>query len=92
MNKMIMGLLALALPMIGNADTRDVQSLDGSWTIVFDQANEGREAKWHTQEIFEELEKREITVPSCWEEIEQDYEGVATYGKLFPIAFSCGGK
>ncbi|WP_146403283.1 sugar-binding domain-containing protein [Planctomycetes bacterium CA13] len=26
---------------------------------------------------------RSIDVPSCWEEIEQDYEGVAFYGTRF---------
>jgi beta-galactosidase len=93
-SKMILcAMSTLILTSIGFADFRDVQSLDGSWEIVFDEANEGRAAQWHTQDVFEGLEnRREIQVPSCWEEIEQDYEGVATYGKTFTISKDWKGK
>jgi hypothetical protein len=93
MKLMLLGLLGVALPMIGTADLRDVQSLDGAWEIVFDEANEGRAAQWHTQNVFQGLEsRREILVPSCWEEIEQDYEGVATYGETFTVSRDWKGK
>jgi len=65
---------------------RETQSLDGKWGIVFDEANEGRTAKWHLQENFKALNVRDIEVPSCWEEVEQDYEGVAFYGTTFDVS------
>jgi beta-galactosidase len=93
LKKIIPGLLAMALPMVGTADVREVQPLDGAWEIVFDRANEGREAKWHAAAVFQALEtRREISVPSCWEEIEQDYEGVATYGRTFTVSRDWKGK
>jgi hypothetical protein len=88
----MLGLLSVVLPMVGTAEVRDVQSLDGEWRIVFDPANEGRAAKWHQQEVFQSLETRAIQVPSCWEEIEQDYEGVATYGKTFEVSGNWKGR
>jgi len=92
MKLLVMALAVLALPVAGSATVREVQSLDGEWSIVFDQANEGREARWHTQKVFKDLKKRPIQVPSCWEEIEEDYEGVATYGKIFVISKGWKGK
>ena len=79
--------------MLGHAAVREVQSLDGQWQIAFDPANEGRASTWHKQEVFQGLENsRSIAVPSCWEEIEQDYEGVATYGKTFSVSRGWKGK
>ena len=72
--------------MMGNGAVRQTQLLDGAWNIVFDEANEGRAAKWHLKENFGALETRDITVPSCWEEIEQDYEGAAVYGTTFNMS------
>ncbi len=61
-------------------------SLDGQWEIVFDPANEGREARWFEDEVFTGLDtRRGITVPSAWELIEEDYEGVAFYRKAFEV-------
>jgi len=68
-------------------------SLDGPWEIIFDHYNEGRSHKLHTTYGFEHhSDKRAITVPSCWEEIEQDYEGVAYYRKKFTIPAQWQGK
>jgi beta-galactosidase len=92
MKHLFVGLLMMVFPMVGHADIREVQSLDGKWDIVFDPGNGGREARWHTQKVFQRLEKREIKVPSCWEEIEQDYEGVATYGKTFQVSKDWKGR
>ena len=83
----------LSLPGIGSAEERKIQSLDGAWDIVFDRRNEGRAANWQTGKVFSELVgRREIRVPSCWEEIEQDYEGVAFYGRRFSVPGSWKGK
>lgn len=84
----VLAMLGLASSMIA----KETQSLDGTWQIVFDPANEGRAHKWTTQEVFQSLDARAIEVPSCWEEIEQDYEGVATYGKTFRVPPGWEGK
>ena len=61
-------------------------SLNGAWQIVFDARNEGREGQWHKAEVFATIPgKRSISVPSCWEEIEKDYEGAAFYCRAFTV-------
>jgi hypothetical protein len=68
-------------------------SLDGQWEIVFDPENIGREAGWHEAATFGGLEDiREIPVPSAWELIEQDYEGVAFYHRTFEVPEDWDGK
>ncbi|MHC4996861.1 MAG: sugar-binding domain-containing protein, partial [Planctomycetota bacterium] len=75
------------------APGRHTLSLDGVWHIVFDPANLGRAAAWQNEANFTaHTARREITVPSCWEEIEQDYEGVAFYGRHFSVPESWRGK
>ena len=72
---------------------RIVQSLDGKWEIIFDPENEGRDGLWHKQEVFSaHPNRRDITVPNCWEEIEKDYEGVAFYRRIFNIPANWEGK
>ncbi|MGB0372193.1 MAG: glycoside hydrolase family 2 protein [Opitutales bacterium] len=66
-------------------DAVETLSLDGSWEIVFDRSNVGRTRRWTSRSVFETLERRSIQVPSSWEEVEQDYEGVAFYGKRFKL-------
>lgn len=61
------------------ANPRQVVFLDGEWRIVFDRADEGRGKEWWKTGALEAQPARTIQVPSCWEEIEQDYEGVAWY-------------
>ncbi|MCF7818474.1 MAG: beta galactosidase jelly roll domain-containing protein [Kiritimatiellales bacterium] len=92
--KKVLTLVAvLAFPLLGHAGLREIHPLDGKWDIVFDAANQGREAQWNTQEVFQGLEsRRKINVPSCWEEIEQDYEGVAFYGTTFHVSKDWKGK
>lgn len=76
-----------------NNNFKNQVSLDGQWEIIFDSNNEGRSQKLHTNTGFERhSDKRSITVPSCWEEIEQDYEGVAYYRKKFTIPANWEGK
>jgi len=68
-------------------------SLDGTWEIVFDPENKGREAGWHRQEAFSSIAgRRDIEVPSCWELTEKDYEGVAFYRRTFNVPASWEGK
>lgn len=74
-------------------NVREVKSLDGTWEIIFDPENAGRDAGWHKDKVFSaQSTKRNITVPSCWEEIEKDYEGVAFYRRKFKVPASWEGK
>lgn len=67
--------------------------LDGTWEILFDHENEGKEGYWQTDSIFEEQSsKQDIQVPSCWELIEKDYEGVAFYRRRFDVPENWEGK
>jgi len=74
-------------------NAREVKSLDGTWEIIFDPENTGRDAGWYKDKVFSaQSTKRNITVPSCWEEIEKDYEGVAFYRRKFKVPASWEGK
>jgi beta-galactosidase len=87
-------LLLLCLTLtVGAQEPKNEFSLDGKWEIIFDHHNTGRSQNLHTNHGFEHhSDKRSIAVPSCWEEIEQDYEGVAYYRKKFTIPASWEGK
>ncbi|TLX78226.1 hypothetical protein E9993_00670 [Labilibacter sediminis] len=67
-------------------------SLNGIWNIVFDDANEGVENKWYLNEEFSKLPGKSIEVPSCWEETQENYEGVGFYTRKFNIPASWEGK
>jgi len=79
--------------MIKDHGVREIISLDGSWQIIFDPDNRGRREQWFRREVFTAQKGiRTIHVPSCWEESEQDYEGVAWYHRTFKIPHSLNGK
>ncbi|MHC4351404.1 MAG: glycoside hydrolase family 2 protein [Planctomycetota bacterium] len=68
-------------------------SLDGTWEIIFDPENQGRQGRWHKQQVFAAHPgRRDIKVPSCWELIEKDYEGVAFYRRTFNVPEDWEGK
>jgi beta-galactosidase len=68
-------------------------SLDGTWQILFDPQNKGRDAGWNRDEAFSlAAGQRDIEVPSCWELIEKDYEGVAFYRLKFRVPENWAGK
>ena len=81
-------LLSLCLiPLFLMAQLPQSLSLDGTWDIVFDPANEGREANWMKAKVFESLPNKEsIAVPLAWETLKQDYEGVAFYRTQFEVS------
>ncbi len=58
---------------------RSTRVLNGVWHIRFDPDNEGREERWQSDPALIKTQGREIEVPSCWEEVEEDYQGVAWY-------------
>lgn len=81
-----------ALPTLAASSPVEM-SLNGAWEIVFDHDNVGREHKWHTDKVFGALDnRREISVPSAWELMEQDYEGVAFYRRTFAVPEDWAGK
>ncbi|MBT3292028.1 MAG: hypothetical protein HN380_32090, partial [Victivallales bacterium] len=65
--------------------TDDTMTLDGTWRIAFDRGNTGLEQNWNRRGQFPEQEARDIPVPSCWEEHEEDYEGVAWYTREIAV-------
>ena len=86
--------LLLVLPILGNLlHAQEEISLNGQWEIIFDQDNQGRRADWIKSDAFNRHpEKRSIQVPSAWETIKIDYEGVAFYRKEFVIPADWKGK
>lgn len=61
-------------------------SLDGTWQIIFDHDNQSRDRRLFESANFLAHEGvRDIQVPSVWERIEKDYEGVAIYRKAFTV-------
>jgi hypothetical protein len=96
---MIESVLLLVLTVIPNSATaqrdRDpnMLSLDGAWEIIFDHENQGKSGLWYMDAVFENHpSKQEIIVPSCWEELVQDYEGVAFYRRKFTVPGNWEGK
>ena len=83
--------LAAAAPAVAGVDAREVLPLDGEWGIVFDRADEGRAASWWTNDAAFAA-ARPIAVPSCWEETEKDYEGVAWYRRAFAVPAAWKGR
>ncbi len=61
-------------------------SLDGTWQIIFDHDNQSRDrALFESENFLSHQDVRDIQVPSVWERIEKDYEGVAVYRKTFTL-------
>jgi len=61
-------------------------SLDGTWQIIFDHDNQSRDqALFKSENFLAHEDVREIQVPSVWERIEKDYEGVAVYRRTFTV-------
>ena len=69
-----------------NNSTMDKISLHGKWSIIFDKDNIGNSKKWHVEyEFNKQQNQREIQVPSHWETLVKDYEGVVFYKKSFKV-------
>ena len=63
----------------------DTLSLNRSWKFKLDPKNVGVSEAWHSNTQTLETGSVDIDVPSCWEELEQDYEGVAWYSTQVDI-------
>ncbi len=77
-------LLLISMGACAQAEKKTI-SLNGTWNIVFDDANEGVGEKWYLNTEFEKLHSKAIEVPSCWEETEKNYEGVGFYSRKFNV-------
>ena len=79
-------LITLQISCIAQNNNETAQlSLDGTWDIIFDDENKGIEQDWFLDENFENQEFKKINVPSCWEELEKNYEGAGIYRTKFTI-------
>jgi beta-galactosidase/beta-glucuronidase len=63
----------------------DTLSLNRSWKFRLDPKNVGLSEAWYSNPQTLETGSVDIDVPSCWEELEQDYEGVAWYSTQVDI-------
>jgi hypothetical protein len=84
-------LLLISITACAQTDKNTIL-LNGIWSIVFDDKNEGIEKKWYLNDEFTMLQSKAIEVPSCWEETEENYEGVGFYTRKFDIPASWEGK
>jgi hypothetical protein len=66
-------------------ESPEILSLDGTWQIVFDSKNEGKQNNWFSLKGLPRERVKKIRVPSCWELLEKDYEGVAFYRREFKV-------
>ena len=86
-------LLCITVSTFAHQADSTILSLGGTWEIIFDHNNQGKSTLWHTDVAFENHpSKQEILVPSCWEEVEKDYEGVAFYRRKFTVPGNWEGK
>lgn len=60
-------------------------SLNGEWDIIFDDANEGIVKQWYLDVNFDKQNHKKISVPSCWETLEKNYEGAGIYRTKFKV-------
>ena len=67
-------------------------NLDGQWSLRLDPENQGSSEGWFVPAYRLIESEKSIPVPSCWEEFEQDYEGVAWYAKEVEIEASNQGQ
>ena len=59
---------------------------------MFDCQNVGKQGSWQDPEVLGRQGPVPIRVPSCWEETESDYEGVAWYARRFTVPESWKGR
>ncbi len=76
-------------PATPDGPTRETLSLNGTWQIAFDTENAGKDQHW-----FEHFpaDAVPIRVPSVWNEIRPNYQGVAWYETTFAAPSRWQGK
>lgn len=58
-----------------------ILDLNTTWQLTLDPANQGIQEAWYNSNERLSENSIDIQVPSCWEEIVKDYEGVAWYSQ-----------
>ena len=95
---LVLSLLAVVSPSVPAASDdrergpRETASLDGPWRIVLDQQNVGKSQSWHDPDVLAKQASVPIHVPSCWEETQADYEGVAWYARTLTVPEAWKGR
>ncbi|MCE5205405.1 MAG: hypothetical protein LLF80_04775 [Porphyromonadaceae bacterium] len=67
-------------------------SLNGNWQIAFDEHNEGKKRHWENDSVLSKQRSESIDIPSSWENIRANYEGVAWFRKQFDVPSAWQGK
>lgn len=57
-------------------------SLNGTWDLVFDPSNTGKNRNW-AEKIPEKESREKLNVPGVWEQIRPNYDGVVWYTRTF---------
>lgn len=70
----------------------DTLCLNRTWKFKLDPENVGISEGWESNTQRLEQDSAEIQVPCCWEELEQDYEGVAWYSTQVDIEADKAGQ
>ena len=86
--------LAIAFTGVASAPARAAEqlSLNGRWQIAFDDQNAGKREKWQADANLQRQKLQPINVPSSWENLRANYEGVAWYRKQFDVPANWKGK
>lgn len=72
---------------------KQILSLDGTWSVIFDPDNQGQMHDYrHREKFHRHADIVQVAVPACLEEFVRDYEGVAWYGKIVTLPQSWRGK
>jgi hypothetical protein len=70
----------------------DTLCLNRTWKFKLDPKNIGLSEHWQVNTLQLEQDSADIQVPCCWEELEQDYEGVAWYSTQVDIEADKAGQ
>ena len=85
MKKFLFLLFVLISFSIESQERFNNQMLNGEWEIIYDENNEGKKNKYHSNNGFDNGLIEKIYVPSVWERYKKDYEGVVYYRRKFKV-------
>ncbi|MFL2609292.1 MAG: glycoside hydrolase family 2 protein [Flavobacteriaceae bacterium] len=88
MRKILLLLFVLISFTIESQERFNNQMLNGEWEIIYDENNEGKKNKFHSNDGFNDGLIEKIYVPSVWERYKKDYEGVVYYRTKFNVSKS----
>ena len=85
MKKFLFLLFVLISFSIESQERFNNQMLNGEWEIIYDENNDGKKNKYHSNDGFDNGMIEKIYVPSVWERYKKDYEGVVYYRRKFKV-------